>query len=113
MSDARRPQRLHIGLFGRRNAGKSSLCNALCGQDAALVSPVPGTTTDPVEKVMELAPLGPVVLLDTPAMRIKAGGGTILRMETSNPVVSFLMGNTTALKVTEEDIEELRSLVCG
>ena len=49
MSDARRPQRLHIGLFGRRNAGKSSLCNALCGQDAALVSPVPGTTTDPVE----------------------------------------------------------------
>lgn len=53
------------------------------------------------------------VLLDTPAMRIKAGGGTILRMETSNPVVSFLMGNTTALKVTEEDIEELRSLVCG
>lgn len=68
MSDARRPQRLHIGLFGRRNAGKSSLCNALCGQDAALVSPVPGTTTDPVEKVMELAPLGPVVLLDTPGL---------------------------------------------
>lgn len=68
MSDARRPQRLHIGLFGRRNAGKSSLCNALCGQDAALVSPIPGTTTDPVEKVMELAPLGPVVLLDTPGL---------------------------------------------
>lgn len=68
MSDARRPQRLHIGLFGRRNAGKSSLCNALCGQEAALVSPTPGTTTDPVEKVMELAPLGPVVLLDTPGL---------------------------------------------
>lgn len=67
-SETRRPQRLHIGLFGRRNAGKSSLCNALCGQDAALVSPVPGTTTDPVEKVMELAPLGPVVLLDTPGL---------------------------------------------
>lgn len=67
-ADARRPQRLHIGLFGRRNAGKSSLCNALCGQEAALVSPVPGTTTDPVEKVMELAPLGPVVLLDTPGL---------------------------------------------
>lgn len=68
MTDAPRPQRLHIGLFGRRNAGKSSLCNALCGQEAALVSPMPGTTTDPVEKVMELAPLGPVVLLDTPGL---------------------------------------------
>lgn len=68
MTDAPRSQRLHIGLFGRRNAGKSSLCNALCGQEAALVSPIPGTTTDPVEKVMELAPLGPVVLLDTPGL---------------------------------------------
>lgn len=57
--------RLHIGLFGRRNAGKSSLLNALAGQPAAIVSPVPGSTTDPVEKTMEMAPLGPVVLIDT------------------------------------------------
>ena len=64
-SETTRANRLHIGLFGRCNAGKSSLCNALSGQDVALVSAEPGTTTDPVEKVMEMAPLGPVVLHDT------------------------------------------------
>ena len=57
--------RLHIGLFGRRNAGKSSLVNALTGQSIAIVSDVPGTTTDPVEKACELAPIGPVVFIDT------------------------------------------------
>ncbi len=57
--------RLHIGIYGRRNAGKSSLLNALAGQPLSIVSPVPGTTTDTVEKCMELSPLGPVVLLDT------------------------------------------------
>ncbi|GAB5046611.1 [FeFe] hydrogenase H-cluster maturation GTPase HydF [Thermodesulfovibrio sp. TK110] len=58
-------QRLHIALFGRRNAGKSSLINALTGQALAIVSDVPGTTTDPVVKAMEILPLGPVVLIDT------------------------------------------------
>jgi [FeFe] hydrogenase H-cluster maturation GTPase HydF len=58
-------QRLHIALFGRRNAGKSSLINALTGQSLAIVSDVPGTTTDPVNKAMEILPLGPVVLIDT------------------------------------------------
>jgi len=58
-------ERLHIGLFGRRNAGKSSLINALSGHEVALVSSVPGTTTDPVNRPMELLPLGPVVLTDT------------------------------------------------
>ncbi len=57
--------RLHIAIFGRRNAGKSSLLNALTGQAAALVSEEPGTTTDPVFKAMELLPLGPVVFIDT------------------------------------------------
>ena len=57
--------RLHIGLFGRRNSGKSTLMNALVGQDVAIVSDRPGTTTDPVEKAFELAPLGPVVFVDT------------------------------------------------
>ena len=57
--------RLHIGLFGCRNAGKSSLLNALCRQAVAIVSEVAGTTTDPVEKPMELQPLGPVLFIDT------------------------------------------------
>ena len=58
--------RLHIALFGRRNSGKSSLINALTGQDAALVSDIPGTTTDPVNKAMELHGIGPCVIIDTP-----------------------------------------------
>ena len=58
--------RLHIALFGRRNSGKSSLINALTGQDTALVSDIPGTTTDPVSKAMELHGIGPCVIIDTP-----------------------------------------------
>ena len=57
--------RLHIGLFGRRNVGKSSLLNALTRQSVSIVSPVAGTTTDPVEKPMELLPIGPVLFIDT------------------------------------------------
>lgn len=57
--------RLHIGIFGRTNVGKSSFLNLICGQEAAITSPVPGTTTDVVEKAMELLPVGPVVFLDT------------------------------------------------
>ena len=61
-------ERVHIGIFGRRNAGKSSLINAITGQNLAIVSDVKGTTTDPVLKSMELLPLGPVVLIDTPGL---------------------------------------------
>ena len=61
-------ERVHIGLFGCRNAGKSSLINALTGQDLAIVSDFKGTTTDPVSKAMEILPLGPVLLTDTPGM---------------------------------------------
>jgi len=57
--------RLHIAIFGRRNAGKSSLINALTSQQAAIVSEVAGTTTDPVRKAMEILPIGPVVIIDT------------------------------------------------
>ena len=65
MNNTPRANRLHIGIYGRRNAGKSSLINALTGQDIALVSPHAGTTTDPVFKAMELHPVGPVVFIDT------------------------------------------------
>ena len=60
--------RIHIGIFGRRNAGKSSLINALTNQSLAIVSDVKGTTTDPVYKAMELLPLGPVMIIDTPGI---------------------------------------------
>ena len=65
MNQTPRGNRLHIAVFGRRNAGKSSLINAVTGQEVALVSEHPGTTTDPVYKAMELLPLGPVVFIDT------------------------------------------------
>lgn len=61
-------ERLHIGFFGMRNAGKSSLVNAITGQELSVVSDVKGTTTDPVKKAMELLPLGPVVIIDTPGL---------------------------------------------
>lgn len=61
-------ERIHIGIFGRRNAGKSSLINALTSQDLAIVSEQKGTTTDPVYKAMELLPLGPVMIIDTPGI---------------------------------------------
>lgn len=60
--------RLHIGFFGKRNAGKSGLVNAVTGQALSLTSDVPGTTTDPVQKAMELLPIGPIVILDTPGL---------------------------------------------
>ena len=66
MNTAPRGMRQHVGIFGRRNAGKTPLVNALCGQTVSVVSDVAGTTTDPVEKAAELHPLGPVVFIDTP-----------------------------------------------
>ncbi len=61
-------ERVHIGFFGRRNAGKSSVVNAVTGQELAVVSDVKGTTTDPVSKAMELLPIGPVMIIDTPGI---------------------------------------------
>lgn len=69
-------ERVHIGIFGKRNAGKSSLINALTGQELAIVSPVLGTTTDPVYKAMELLPLGPVMFIDTPGIDDEGELGT-------------------------------------
>ncbi len=68
LNDTVSAERIHIGFFGLRNAGKSSLVNAVTGQEVALVSEIKGTTTDPVKKSMELLPLGPIVIIDTPGM---------------------------------------------
>ena len=66
MNDTPSANRIHIGFFGRRNAGKSSIVNAVTDQNLALVSDTKGTTTDPVYKAMELLPMGPVMIIDTP-----------------------------------------------
>ncbi len=66
LNDTPSGDRIHIGFFGRRNAGKSSVVNAVTGQELAVVSEIKGTTTDPVRKAMELLPLGPVMIIDTP-----------------------------------------------
>lgn len=68
LNDTPAADRVHIGIFGRRNAGKSSVINAITGQELAVVSDVKGTTTDPVYKAMEILPLGPVMLIDTPGI---------------------------------------------
>ncbi len=68
LNDTPSGERLHISFFGKRNAGKSSLVNAITGQEMSIVSEVKGTTTDPVKKAMELLPLGPVVIIDTPGL---------------------------------------------
>jgi len=70
LNDTPLANRIHIGFFGRRNAGKSSVVNAVTGQELAVVSDTKGTTTDPVYKSMELLPLGPVVIIDTPGYDI-------------------------------------------
>lgn len=85
MRETSRGFRIHVGFFGRRNVGKSSLLNALVGQQVCVVSPVAGTTTDPVEKAMELQPLGPVLFVDTAGLD-DAGGLGELRVERSRAV---------------------------
>ncbi|RXE59086.1 [FeFe] hydrogenase H-cluster maturation GTPase HydF [Acetivibrio mesophilus] len=79
--------RVHIGFFGKRNAGKSSIVNAVTGQDLAVVSEVKGTTTDPVYKSMELLPMGPVVIIDTPGIDDEGALGE-LRVRKSRQVLN-------------------------
>jgi len=99
-------ERIHIGFFGKRNAGKSSLINAVTGQDLSIVSDVKGTTTDPVQKTMELLPLGPVVIIDTPGiddegklgeMRVKKAYQTLVKCDIAVVVIDSVTG------ISEED----------
>ncbi|MBR4194570.1 MAG: [Oscillospiraceae bacterium] len=99
-------ERLHIAFFGKRNAGKSSLVNAVTAQKLAVVSPVPGTTTDPVKKAMELLPLGPVVIIDTPGYDDEGDLGS-LRVEKTNEVLNktdiAVLVYDASVGMTEED----------
>ena len=99
-------ERVHISFFGKRNAGKSSIINAVTGQDLAIVSSVMGTTTDPVYKTMELLPLGPVMVIDTPGIDDEGELGA-LRVHKSYQVlnktdIAILVIDSTAGKGEEE-----------
>ncbi len=98
MSETPKGLRLHIALFGRSNVGKSSLLNALTGQQASIVSAAPGTTTDPVEKTLELPPLGPVVFLDTAGLD---DSGELGRLRTERSL-QIMERADVALLVTEK-----------
>ncbi len=87
INDVVSAERLHIGFFGMRNAGKSSVVNAVIGQNLSVVSHIKGTTTDPVKKTMELLPIGPVVIIDTPGIDDSGELGE-LRIEKSKQVMS-------------------------
>lgn len=100
-------ERIHIAFFGRRNAGKSSIINAVTGQDLAIVSDVKGTTTDPVYKTMELLPLGPIMVIDTPgiddegelgALRIKKSYQVLNKTDIAVLVIDSTIGMTMVEK---------------
>ena len=107
--------RLHIGLFGKRNAGKSSLINALTNQKISIVSEVAGTTTDPVEKACELAPIGPVVFIDTAGVD-DVGALGLARVERTRAVlewvdIALVVANARDFDECESDlVEHLRKL---
>ena len=102
-------QRLHIGFFGTVNSGKSSLVNALTGQELSIVSDTRGTTTDPVQKAMELLPLGPVVIIDTPGL----DDGTELGRLRIERTMQMLRKTDIAVIVTDtsEKDEETESFI--
>lgn len=108
-----RVNRIHIGFFGRRNAGKSSLVNAVTGQAISIVSDIRGTTTDPVEKAMELLPIGPVIMIDTPglddtgelgALRVARTRRTLEHTDLAVLVIDAAVG------MTKEDFQLLEQL---
>ena len=107
-------ERVHIGFFGMRNAGKSSLVNAVTGQELAVVSDIKGTTTDPVQKAMELLPLGPVVIIDTPGiddegelgeLRIKKAKQALAKTDIAVLVVDSAVG------ICEKDNELIKEFI--
>ncbi len=100
-------ERVHIGIFGRRNAGKSSVMNALTNQNLAIVSDVKGTTTDPVLKAMELLPLGPVVMIDTPGIDDEGELG-VLRVKKSYQMLNKTDVAVVVIDGADESAEDLK-----
>ncbi len=109
LNDTPNANRAHIAFFGRRNAGKSSLLNAVTGQDIAIVSDVKGTTTDPVSKAMELLPIGPVLLIDTPGLDDEGAVGE-LRIRKAKQVLNkadvalLVVDSSEGITAVDEDI---------
>ena len=105
-------ERVHIAFFGRRNAGKSSLVNAFTGQEMAIVSDVKGTTTDPVSKAMELLPLGPVQIIDTPGIDDEGALGE-LRVRRTRQVLNktdlaiLVVDASVGITAVEEELIDL------
>ena len=109
LNDTPRGERLHIALFGKRNAGKSSIINTLTNQNIAIVSDQKGTTTDPVYKAMELLPLGPVVIIDTPGLDDEGDLG-LLRVKKAKEVLDktdvalIVVDATTGISSFEDEL---------
>lgn len=112
MNDTPSGERVHIGFFGRRNAGKSSVVNAVTGQDLAVVSEVKGTTTDPVSKAMEILPLGPVVVIDTPGFDDEGSLGE-LRVQRTRKILEktdiavLVVDTTEGFRKVDEELTDL------
>ena len=109
MNETPSGERIHIGFFGRRNAGKSSVVNALTGQDLAVVSDVPGTTTDPVTKSMEILPLGPVVIIDTPGFDDEGNLGELRVQKTrkilgKTDIAVLVVDSSEGMKECDEEL---------
>ena len=107
MNETPLANRIHIGFFGKRNAGKSSIVNAVTGQDLAVVSEVAGTTTDPVFKAMELLPMGPVVVIDTPGIDDEGTLGALRIQKTKQILnksdIALLIVDATVGKTESDD----------
>ena len=112
MNETPSGERVHIGFFGRRNAGKSSVVNAVTGQDLAVVSDVRGTTTDPVKKAMEILPLGPVVIIDTPGFDDEGSLGE-LRVQRTKKILEqtdiavLVVDTTEGFRKVDEELSDL------
>ena len=105
-------ERIHIGFFGRRNAGKSSVMNAVTGQNLAVVSDVKGTTTDPVYKTMELLPLGPVMVIVTPGIDDEGELGKLRVMKSrqvlnKSDIAILVVDGTEGMKKEDQEMQEL------